>query len=130
MWRLPFAFINHAFINHLSLHMQRIKKGDDVVVLAGRDKGKRGSVLRVVIGKRGQRRALVDNVNLVKRHTRGNPQSGEAGGIIEKEAPINLSNLALVNPATGKGERIGYKTLEDGRKVRYFRSNGEIVDLA
>ncbi len=110
--------------------MQRIKKGDDVVVLAGRDKGKRGSVLRVVIGKRGQRRALVDNVNLVKRHTRGNPQSGEAGGIIEKEAPINLSNLALVNPATGKGERIGYKTLEDGRKVRYFRSNGEIVDLA
>lgn len=106
--------------------MQRIKKGDDVIVLAGRDKGKRGGVLRVL----GNGRALVDNVNLVKRHTKGNPNSGESGGIIEKEAPIHLSNLALYNPATEKGERVGYKKLEDGRKVRFFTSNGESVDLA
>lgn len=109
--------------------MQRIKKGDDVVVISGRDKGKRGSVLRVLKNKRGGC-ALVDNVNLVKRHTRGNPNKGESGGIIEKEAPIHLSNLALFNPASGKGERVGFKTLQDGRKVRYFRSNDEIVDLA
>lgn len=106
--------------------MQRIKKGDDVIVLAGRDKGKRGNVLRIL----GDGRALVDNVNLVKRHTKANPNSGESGGIIEKEAPIHLSNLAVFNPASGKGERVGFKTLEDGRKVRHFRSTGEIVDLA
>lgn len=105
--------------------MQRIKKGDDVVVIAGRDKGKRGSVLRVL----ADGRALVDSVNVVKRHTRGNPNTGETGGIIEKEAPIQLSNIALYNPASEKGERVGFKTLEDGRKVRYFKSNGEVVDL-
>jgi len=110
--------------------MQRIKKGDDVIVIAGRDKGKRGNVLRIVRRRHGADRALVDNVNLVKRHTKGKPQSGESGGIITKEAPIDLSNLALYNPASGKGERVGFKTLEDGRKVRYFRSNGEVVDLA
>lgn len=110
--------------------MQRIKKGDEVIVIAGRDKGKRGSVLNIVKGKRGGDRALVDNINLVKRHTRGNPNTGETGGIIEKEAPIHLSNLALFNASSGKGERIAYKTLEDGRKVRYFRSNGEVIDLA
>ena len=106
--------------------MQRIKKGDDVVVTAGRDKGKRGAVLRVL----DEDRALVDNVNLVKKHKRGNPNTGETGGIIEMEAPIHLSNLALYNPATDKGERVGYKVLEDGRKVRYFKSNGEVIDLA
>ncbi|MDD9856604.1 MAG: 50S ribosomal protein L24 [Gammaproteobacteria bacterium] len=110
--------------------MQRIKKGDDVIVIAGRDKGKRGNVLRIVHRRHGADRALVDNVNLVKRHTKGKPQSGESGGIITREAPIDLSNLALYNPASGKGERVGFKTLEDGRKVRYFRSNGEVVDLA
>lgn len=110
--------------------MLRIKKGDDVMVIAGRDKGKRGNVLRVFKDKRGDARALVDNVNLVKRHTKGNPNSGESGGIIEKEASIHLSNVALFNPASGKGERVGYKTLEDGRKVRYFLSNGEVIDLA
>ncbi|MDD9823543.1 MAG: 50S ribosomal protein L24 [Gammaproteobacteria bacterium] len=120
--------------------MNRIKKGDDVIVIAGRDKGKRGNVLRLVPGRRlhggrgcharGPQRALVDNVNLVKRHTKGKPQSGESGGIITKEAPIDLSNIALYNPASGKGERVGFKTLEDGRKVRYFLSNGEVVDLA
>ena len=106
--------------------MQRIKKGDDVVVIAGRDKGKRGNVLRVL----DDERALVDNVNVVKKHKRGNPNTGETGGIIEQEAPIHLSNLALFNPATDKGERVGFKVLEDGRKVRYFKSNGEVIDLA
>ncbi|NKB61190.1 MAG: 50S ribosomal protein L24 [Gammaproteobacteria bacterium] len=106
--------------------MQRIKKGDDVIVLAGRDKGKRGNVLDTI----GDNRALVDNVNIVKKHTKGNPNTGETGGILEKEAPIHVSNLALYNPVTNKGERIGYKTLEDGRKVRYFKSNGEVIDLA
>jgi large subunit ribosomal protein L24 len=105
--------------------MQRIKKGDDVIVIAGRDKGKRGNVMRV----NPDGRALVDNVNLVKRHTRGNPNTGETGGIIEKEAPIQLSNLAIYNPVTKKGDRVGFKTLEDGRKVRYFKSNNEVVDL-
>jgi len=106
--------------------MQRIKKGDDVIVIAGRDKGKRGNVLRVL----DDGRALVDNVNLVKKHKRGNPNTGETGGIVEQEAPIQLSNLAIFNPATDKGERVGFKVLEDGRKVRYFKSNGEVVDLA
>ena len=106
--------------------MQRIKKGDDVIVTAGRDKGKRGNVLRVL----DDERALVDNVNLVKKHNRGNPNTGETGGIMEQEAPIHLSNLVLYNPTTKKGERIGYKRLEDGRKVRYFKSNGEVIDLA
>jgi len=106
--------------------MQRIKKNDDVIVIAGRDKGKRGSVLNLT----ADGRAFVDNVNLVKRHTKGNPNTGETGGIIEKEAPIQLSNIALYNPATKKGERIGFKVLEDGRKVRYFKSNGEVIDLA
>lgn len=106
--------------------MQRIKKGDDVIVIAGRDKGKRGNVLKLTTDGR----ALVDNVNLVKRHTRGNPNTGETGGIIEKEAPIQLSNLALYNPVTKKGDRVGFRKLEDGRKVRYFKSNNEVVDLS
>ncbi len=106
--------------------MRRIKKGDDVIVIAGRDKGKRGNVLKVM----DNGRALVDNVNIVKRHTKGNPNTGETGGILEKEAAIQLSNIALYNPVTKKGERVGFKTLEDGRKVRYFKSNDEVVDLA
>ena len=110
--------------------MQRIKKGDQVVVLAGRDRGKSGNVLKIITGATPDKtRALVDNVNLVKRHTRGNPNKNESGGIIEKEAPIHISNLALLNSATGKGERVGFKQLEDGRKVRYFLSNGEVADL-
>ena len=106
--------------------MQRIKKGDEVIVIAGRDKGKRGNVLRLTADDR----ALVDNVNLVKKHKRGNPNTGETGGIIEQEAAIHLSNLALYNHASNKGERVGFKVLEDGRKVRYFKSNSEVVDLA
>lgn len=110
--------------------MQRIKKGDDVMVVAGRDKGKRGNVLRVLKKGNDNDYALVDNICLVKRHTRGNPKTGEGGGIIEKESPIRLSNLALYNSASSKGERVGFKTLKDGRKVRYFISNGEVVDLS
>jgi large subunit ribosomal protein L24 len=105
--------------------MRKIRKGDEVVVLAGRDRGKRGSVLKVLEDER----ALVDGVNIVKRHTKPNPNKGIGGGIMEKEAPIHLSNLALYNPATKKGDRVGFKSLEDGRKVRFFKSNGEVVDV-
>ena len=105
--------------------MQKIKKGDDVIILCGRDKGKRGSVVTMV----GADRVVIENVNMVKRHTKGNPQQGVAGGIIEKEAPIHISNVALFNSATKKGDRVGIKTLEDGRKVRVFKSNNEVVDI-
>ena len=103
--------------------MNRIKKGDQVVVTAGKDKGKRGDVVRVEVDK-----VVVSNVNIIKRHTKPNPQAGQAGGVIEREAPIHISNVMLFNPASGKGERIGSKVLEDGRKIRVFRSSGESVD--
>ena len=106
--------------------MQRIRKGDEVIVLAGRDRGKRGTVLRTY----SDERVLIDNVNIVKKHVRPNPNKGETGGIVEREAPIHVSNVAHYNPQTDKADRIGYKVLEDGRKVRYFRSNGEVVDLS
>jgi len=105
--------------------MQRLRKGDDVIVLVGKNKGKRGTVLRVL----DNGRILVEGVNLVKRHTRGNPQSGEAGGIIEKELPVHSSNVALFNPRSSKGDRVSIKNLEDGKKVRCFRSDGEVVDV-
>ena len=103
--------------------MNRIRKGDQVLVITGKNKGQRGEVLRVA-----DDRVYVSNVNLVKRHTKPNPQANQAGGIVEREASIHLSNVQLFNPATNKGERVGTKTLEDGRKVRVFRSNGEVVD--
>ena len=103
--------------------MNRIRKGDQVLVIAGKNKGQRGDVLRV-----DGDRVYVSNVNLVKRHTKPNPQANQAGGIVEREASIHLSNVQLFNPATNKGERVGTKTLEDGRKVRVFRSTGEVVD--
>ena len=103
--------------------MNRIKKGDHVVVTAGKDKGKRGDVVSVSGDK-----VVVSNVNLVKRHTKPNPQAGQPGGVIEREAPIHISNVMLFNPASGKGERVGIKVLEDGRKLRVFRSSGEAVD--
>ena len=103
--------------------MNRIRKGDHVVVIAGKNKGQRGDVLRV-----DGDRVVVSNVNLVKRHTKPNPQANQAGGIVEREASIHLSNVLLFNPATNKGERVGTKALEDGRKVRVFRSTGEVVD--
>jgi large subunit ribosomal protein L24 len=104
--------------------MKRIKKGDRVVVTTGRDKGRQGTVIRVLEGDR----VLVENVNIVKKHQKPNPQLSQPGGIVQKEAPIHASNLMLFNPATKKGDRVGFKTLTDGRKVRVFRSNGEVVD--
>ena len=104
--------------------MRKIRKGDDVVVIAGKDKGKRGTVVRVLADDR----VLVENVNMVKRHTKPNPQANQPGGIVEREAAIHISNVMLFNTATGKGERVGFKTLEDGRKVRVYRSSGEVVD--
>lgn len=104
---------------------RKIRKGDDVIVLTGKDKGKRGNVLSVL----DDNRVLVENINLAKKHMKPNPNKGEAGGIVEKEMPIQVSNVALFNPATGKADRVGFKTLEDGRKVRVFKSNGEVVDV-
>ena len=101
----------------------RIKKGDQVVVITGKDKGKQGKVVRV-----DGDRLVVANVNIVKRHTKPNPQAGVAGGVVEREASMHISNIALFNPASGKGERIGFKVLEDGRKLRVFRSSGEALD--
>ena len=101
----------------------RINKGDHVIVIAGKDKGKRGDVVRVIGDK-----VVVSNINIIKRHTKPNPQAGQAGGVVEREAPIHASNVMPFNPATGKGERIGTKTLEDGRTLRVFRSSGEALD--
>jgi large subunit ribosomal protein L24 len=103
--------------------MEKIRKGDDVVVIAGRDKGKRGTVLRRV----DDSHLLVEGVNVVKKHQRPNPMKGLTGGIVDKAMPIDQSNVMLFNPATGKGDRVGIKSLEDGKKVRFFKSNGEIV---
>jgi large subunit ribosomal protein L24 len=105
--------------------MQRIKKGDEVVVLCGRDKGKRGTVLRRIDADY----LVVEGVNRVKKHQRPNPMKGITGGIVDKDLPIHVSNVALFNPATKKGDRVGVKTLEDGRRVRVFKDNGEQVDL-
>ena len=104
--------------------MQRIRKGDEVIVLSGRDKGKRGMVLRRVDAER----VVVEGVNRVKKHQRPNPMKGQTGGIVDKDLPIHVSNVALFNPATKKADRIGVKTLEGGRKVRVFKDNGEQVD--
>ncbi len=104
--------------------MAKIKRNDEVIVITGRDKGKRGKVLRVL----DDARLTVSGINMVKRHTKANPQAGIAGGIIEKEASLHISNVALVNPATRKADRVGYKVLADGKKVRVFRSSGEAID--
>jgi large subunit ribosomal protein L24 len=104
--------------------MQRIKKGDEVVVLCGRDKGKRGTVMRRIDADY----LVVEGVNRVKKHQRPNPMKGVTGGIVDKDLPIHISNVALFNPATKKADRVGVKTLQDGRKVRVFKDNGEQVD--
>lgn len=104
--------------------MHRIRKDDDVIVITGKDKGKRGTVVRVLPGDK----VLVENVNIVKRHTKPNPNRGVSGGIVEKEAPMDISNVALFNPVTKKADRVGFKVLEDGRKVRYFKSTNEVID--
>jgi large subunit ribosomal protein L24 len=105
--------------------MRRIRKGDEVVVIAGKDKGKRGNIVRVM----PDGRVVVSDVNMVKRHTKPNPGRGVPGGIIEKEMPVDASNVMLYNPQTSKGDRVGFRTLEDGRKVRYFKSTSEVVDI-
>lgn len=105
--------------------MSKIRKGDEVMVRAGKDKGKRGTVLRVLDADR----VVVEGINIVKKHMRPNPQKGMSGGIVEKEMPIHASNIGLYNPAEGKADRIGWKFLADGKKVRCFKSNDEVVDI-
>jgi large subunit ribosomal protein L24 len=104
--------------------MNKIRKGDDVIVTTGRDKGKRGTVLRRI----DDDHVVVEGVNRVKKHVRPNPMKGQTGGIVDKEMPIHISNVALFNPQTKKADRVGFKTLEDGRMVRVFKSNGEMVE--
>ena len=104
--------------------MKKIRKGDMVILIAGRDKGRRGAVIEVLADDR----VRVEGLNMSKKHQRPNPQMGVQGGIIEREAPIHVSNVLVVNPATQKGDRVGFKSLTDGRKVRVFKSNNEMVD--
>jgi large subunit ribosomal protein L24 len=104
--------------------MRKIRKGDQVVVLSGRDKGRRGAVLQVL----ADGKVLVESVNRVKRHTRGNPQAGKQGGILEKEMPLPIGKVAIWNPGAKQADRIGFRTLSDGKKVRFFKSNGEMID--
>ena len=106
--------------------MRRIRKDDEVIAITGKDKGRRGKVMRVI--ENGER-VLVSGLNLVKRHTKPNPARNVAGGILEREASIHVSNVMLFNPTTHKGDRVGFRVLEDGRKVRYFKSNNEVVDV-
>ncbi len=105
--------------------MRKIKKGDDVIVIAGKDKGKRGLVLRLM----DDQRLFVENVNVAKKHQKPNPNAGVPGGIIDKEMPLHISNVALFNSAAEKADRVGFKTLKDGKKIRIFKSNGEAVDV-
>jgi len=105
--------------------MKKIKKGDDVIIITGRDKGKRGTVLRLV----GASGAVVEGANKVKKHERPNPMKNTQGGIVDKEMPVNMSNVALYNPATKKADRVGIKQIDGGKRVRYFKSNGEVIDV-
>ena len=105
--------------------MNKIKKGDEVIVITGKDKGRRGTVVNI----QDNGKVLVENINMVKKAQKPNPNLGITGGIIDKEMPLELSNVMLFNPATGKGDKVGIKTLEDSTKVRYFKSNGEVVDI-
>jgi large subunit ribosomal protein L24 len=105
--------------------MKRLCKGDQVIVISGKDKGRQGTVLKVMADDR----VLVESINMVKKHTKPNPMQGVEGGIGDKEMPMDASNVMLFNPVTNKGDRVGFKVLEDGRKVRYFKSNGEVVDV-
>ena len=106
--------------------MRKIRKGDEVTILAGKEKGKRGVVLNVM---KDVDKVIVENINMVKRHTKGNPMQGVPGGIIEKEAPIHISNVAIWNPVTDKPDRVGFRHLEDGQKVRFFKSSNEVIDV-
>ncbi|WP_374349094.1 50S ribosomal protein L24 [Chitinimonas sp.] len=103
--------------------MNKIKRGDEVVVITGKDKGKRGTVLSIL----AEDKVVVEGVNVVKKHQKPNPMRGEAGGIVDKTMPIHVSNVAIFNPASQKADRVGFKLLDDGKKVRVFKSNGEVV---
>jgi large subunit ribosomal protein L24 len=103
----------------------KIKKGDEVIVISGKDKGKRGTVVKILQDDR----LVVENINMAKKHTKPNPNRGEPGGILNKEMPLHISNVALYNPVTDKGDRVGFKILEDGKKVRIYKSNQEVVDI-
>ena len=105
--------------------MRKLKKGDEVIVLTGKDKGKRGTINQVIIEKD---RVVVGGINMAKKHQKPNPSMGAPGGIVEMEMPLHISNVAIFNAATGKADRVGIKTLEDGRKVRIFKSNNEAID--
>lgn len=105
--------------------MRKIKSKDDVIIITGKDKGKRGSVLKVLADDR----VVVEGCNMVSKHVKPNPNMGVSGGIVEKEMPLHVSNVAIFNKATGKADRVGFKVLEDGRKVRVFKSNNEVVDI-
>ncbi len=104
--------------------MAKIRQGDEVIVISGKDKGRRGRVARIV----GDRRVVVENINIARKHQKPNPNAGVPGGIIEKEMPLELSNVMIFNPVTQRGDRVGYRRLEDGRKVRFFKSNDEVLD--
>ncbi len=104
--------------------MTRLRKGDDVIVIAGKDKGRRGTVLRVLADDA----VIVEGINKVKKHTRPNPMKGNRGGILDKEMPIHISNVCLFNSVTQKADRVGFRTLQDGRKVRFFKGNNEVID--
>ena len=105
--------------------MKKLKKGDSIIVIAGKDKGKKGEILRVIEPDK----LVVSSINLAKKHVKPNPNKGESGGIIEKEMPIHISNVMLLNPITNQKDKVGIKTLEDGTKVRFFKSNNEVVDI-
>tara|TARA_B100001996_G_scaffold353141_1_gene314304 strand:- start:201 stop:518 length:318 start_codon:yes stop_codon:yes gene_type:complete len=105
--------------------MNRLKKGDSVIVIAGKDKGKKGEILRIIEPDR----LIVSNVNIAKKHVKPNPNKNESGGIIEREMPLHISNVMMFNPITKKGDKIGFKSLEDGKKVRIYKSNNEVVDI-
>jgi len=105
--------------------MNKIRKGDQVVVLSGRDKGRKGAVLQVL----ADGRVVVESINRVKKHQKPNPQANKPGGIVEKEMPLALSKVAIWNPTAKKGDRVGIKTLGDGKRVRFFKSNGEMLDV-
>lgn len=105
--------------------MNKIRKGDTVVIMVGKDRGRQGTVLRML----PDNRVIVEGLNLVKKHTKPNPQAGLQGGIVEREAPLNLSNVQIYNPTTQRPDRVGFRNLEDGRKVRFFKSNKEVIDI-
>jgi len=107
--------------------MKKLRSGDEVIVIAGRDKGKTGKIEKVIADPKKGDRLIVKGINLVKRHTKPNPQAEKPGGIIEKEAAIAVSNVAILNPETGKGDRVGFQIQEDGKKVRIFKSNQKII---